>query len=68
LPGESLEEMGRRAAATVALWGPGRFAQGVVEAIELALESSGRHVEFTGLPTNRGITRPTVLTPHGDIR
>jgi 1,2-diacylglycerol 3-alpha-glucosyltransferase len=35
MPADFLEAMGRRAAETVAFWGPDRFAQGVVEAIEL---------------------------------
>ncbi|MGP0069170.1 MAG: glycosyltransferase family 4 protein [Isosphaeraceae bacterium] len=38
LPVEIREAMGRRAMDTVALWGPDRFARGVVEAIELARE------------------------------
>jgi glycosyltransferase involved in cell wall biosynthesis len=38
MPAEDLNELGRRAAETVARWGPGRFAQGVMEAIELANE------------------------------
>ena len=33
---EALAEMGRRAAEVVAFWGPGRFADGVLEAIDLA--------------------------------
>ena len=33
---ETLEAMGRRAAEVVSLWGPDRFADGVVEALELA--------------------------------
>ena len=50
MPGDALEAMGRRAAEIVALWGPDRFAQGVVEAIELARESARRHFE-RGLST-----------------
>jgi glycosyltransferase involved in cell wall biosynthesis len=33
---EALEAMGRRAAEVVSFWGPGRFADGVVEALDLA--------------------------------
>jgi glycosyltransferase involved in cell wall biosynthesis len=33
---EALEGMGRRAAEVVSFWGPGRFADGVLEAIDLA--------------------------------
>jgi glycosyltransferase involved in cell wall biosynthesis len=33
------QEMGRRAAEVVAQWGPGRFADGVVQALDLARES-----------------------------
>ncbi len=33
---ESLEAMGRRAADVVSFWGPGRFAEGVEQALELA--------------------------------
>jgi glycosyltransferase involved in cell wall biosynthesis len=44
MPGETLESMGRRAAETVALWGPERFAQGVLEAIALARTPHPRHV------------------------
>ncbi len=33
---ESLEAMGRRAAEVVSFWGPARFADGVVQALELA--------------------------------
>jgi 1,2-diacylglycerol 3-alpha-glucosyltransferase len=36
------ERMGRQAAKTVALWGPERFAQGTIEAIELA---QGEHTK-----------------------
>jgi glycosyltransferase involved in cell wall biosynthesis len=40
---ESLEAMGRRAAEVVASWGPDRFAEGVVDAIELArIQRPGR--------------------------
>ncbi len=33
---EALEAMGRRAAEVVSFWGPGRFADGVVQALEFA--------------------------------
>ena len=36
MPGEALDAMGRRAAETVAHWGPDRFARGVLEAYHLA--------------------------------
>ena len=37
-----LEAMGRHAAETVSHWGPARFAQGVVEAIDLAFQGRRR--------------------------
>src|SRR5262249_13819924 len=40
-PGDLRAVMGRRAAETVALWGPDRFARGVLEALDLA-RTSGR--------------------------
>ncbi len=40
---ESREAMGRRAAENVALWGPDRFAQGNIEAIERAQLSRSGH-------------------------
>jgi glycosyltransferase involved in cell wall biosynthesis len=39
---EEVEGMGRRAAETVGLWGPDRFASGVIEAIEWARDGRGR--------------------------
>ncbi len=46
MPAETLNAMGRCAAETVAQWGPGRFAQGVVEAIELAKHRRRPHVSM----------------------
>jgi glycosyltransferase involved in cell wall biosynthesis len=40
---DALEAMGRRAAEVVSFWGPGRFADGVVEAIDLARARGARH-------------------------
>jgi glycosyltransferase involved in cell wall biosynthesis len=39
---DSLAAMGRRAAEVVSFWGPGRFAEGVLEAVELARDGRGR--------------------------
>ncbi len=43
MPADDLEAMGRRAQETVAFWGPDRFAQGVLEAIELAGHRRRQH-------------------------
>src|SRR5262249_33914672 len=42
LPEESRRAMGRRAAEIVSHWGPDRFVQGLLEAIEIARAASRR--------------------------
>ncbi len=41
-PGDERREIGRRAAETVASWGPDRFARGALEALELAQQPQRR--------------------------
>ena len=53
LDGEEREAMGERAAKTVANWGPDRFAQGVLEALDLASAARSRG----GRPTSRVTAR-----------
>ena len=58
LPPDERVAMGARAAATVAQWGPGRFAAGMIEAVELA-----RSVRF-GSTRSRPVGG-VALTPGG---
>ena len=51
---EALEAMGRRAAEVVSFWGPGRFADGVVQALEFARNRASRGLEH----------RPSGSRPH----
>ncbi len=56
-PAEVLQAMGRRAADVVSAWGPARFADGVVEAIELARGRRAGRRRASALLTIGGRTR-----------
>jgi glycosyltransferase involved in cell wall biosynthesis len=49
---DALAEMGRRAAEVVSFWGPGRFADGVLEAVDLARDHRNRRREPSNLVTS----------------
>jgi 1,2-diacylglycerol 3-alpha-glucosyltransferase len=49
---EALAAMGRRAAEVVSFWGPGRFADGVLEAVDLARDRRDRRHETSNLVTS----------------
>ena len=53
MPRDDREAMGRRAAETVAHWGPDRFAEGVAEAIDRSARESWEEMGRIGLQPSR---------------